>query len=84
MSDAEARSRRHDQFVDVRAGRDDGGRERFDQVGDAGIRKPLPDRAQRRRGEDDVADFAQSNEQDVQSSIVASSMSITGMSSLIG
>jgi hypothetical protein len=44
----------------------------------------LPYCAQGRGGEDDVADFAEPDEQDVQSSIVASSMSITGISSLIG
>ena len=40
-------ARGDDQLVDVRIGRDDGGRERFDQVGDVGVRKPLAQRAQR-------------------------------------
>jgi hypothetical protein len=44
----------------------------------------LPYGAERRRREDDIADFTQPDQQDGQSSIVASSISITGMSSLIG
>ncbi len=66
---------------------------RFDEVGDAGVGKPPPQRADRRRGEDHVADQAQANQEDLRTwhsepwtyfSIVASSISITGMSSLIG
>src|SRR5207244_13589794 len=47
-----------------------------------GIR-PLQ-RAEERRREDDVADQPQPEQEDLQGSMVASSISITGMSSLIG
>jgi hypothetical protein len=57
---------------------------RFDEIGQmcCGIRATQP--ADERRGEDDVADEPGPDEQNLQGSIVASSMSITGMSSLIG
>ena len=51
---------------------------------DSGAGVVAPQRLQQRRREDDVADQAQPHEQDLQSSIVASSISMTGMSSLIG
>jgi hypothetical protein len=41
-------------------------------------------RSDERRGEGNVADQAQPDQQDPQGSIVASSISMTGMSSLIG
>ncbi len=59
----------------------------LDEIGDAGIREAALESANDRRGEDDVADQAEPDEQNgprTQGSIVASSISITGMSSLIG
>ena len=72
---------------------------RFDQVGERGVREALLERRHRRRREDDVADQPQADEQDIQrvrddpealegskgqGSTVASSISMTGISSLIG
>jgi hypothetical protein len=51
---------------------------------DGGVGVVPPHRGDGRRGENDVADQTQSNQQDLQGSTVASSISITGMSSLIG
>ena len=65
----------------------------LDDIGEMGVGIAAPKRPDERRGEDDVADQAQADEEDPQwqvvtgplyGSIVASSMSITGMSSLIG
>src|SRR6185436_4971260 len=57
----------------------------FHEVCDVGGGEAPPKRADRRRGEDDVADQPQSNDKNIQGfSIVASSISITGISSLIG
>ena len=55
---------RDDQLVDVRIGPDDIGRLWLDDVGDVGIREMLPQRTHRRRGEYDVANLAQSDQQD--------------------
>ena len=55
-----------------------------DEVGEAGRGERLAKALHDRRREDDVADQAKADEQDVQGSIVASSMSMTGMSSLMG
>jgi hypothetical protein len=44
----------------------------------------MPEGGDERGGEDDVADQTGTDEQDLQGSIVASSMSMTGMSSLMG
>ena len=60
----------------------------FDDVGDAGVGVVAADSANGRRREHDVADEPQPDEENLQMpiyfSIVASSMSMTGMSSLIG
>jgi hypothetical protein len=58
----------------------------FDEVGEVRVRKSLPDAPNGWRREHDVADLTQANEENshIQFSIVASSMSITGMSSLMG
>ncbi len=79
-----ARTRRDDQFVDVGIVREDRRRGGLDEVRDVGLWKAPADRSNGRRREDDVPDLPQPDQQDLQSSIVASSMSITGMSSLIG
>jgi hypothetical protein len=47
-------------------------------------RKPAAQGADRWRGEHHVADQAQPDQEDLQGSTVASSISITGMSSLMG
>ncbi len=78
------RTRRDDQFVDIGIVLDDRRRGRLDEVRDVGLGKAPAERANGRRREDDVADLPQPDQQDLQSSIVASSMSMTGMSSLIG
>ena len=62
----------------------DGRRRRFDEVGQVGVREVPPQRTDERGREDDVADQAQADKENVQGSIVASSISMTGMSSLIG
>jgi hypothetical protein len=49
-----------------------------------GVRKTLPQAANGRRRKDDVANFAQPDQEDSQGSTVASSTSITGISSLMG
>jgi hypothetical protein len=49
-----------------------------------GVGKGSAQTADERRSEDDVTDESGTNEKNLQGSIVASSMSITGMSSLIG
>src|SRR5687768_6908804 len=74
----------NDQVVDVRMMADDGLGGCFDEIREVRVRKPAPQRANRGRGEHHVANQPQPDEQDVQGSIVASSISITGMSSLIG
>ena len=57
----------------------------FDEICDARVWKSAPECADGGRREHDVPDQAQTDEQDVvYGSIVASSISITGMSSLIG
>ena len=57
----------------------------LDEIGDARTGKPPLERADRRRREHDVANQPQTDEKDVvYGSIVASSISITGMSSLMG
>ena len=61
----------------------------LDQVGQVRVGVALPQRRDQRRREDDVADETEAEEENTQLrriyfSIVASSMSITGMSSLIG
>ena len=55
---------RDDQLVDVAAGRDDGGGKGLDEIRQVGVRKVSPHRAQGRRGEDDVADFPQADQED--------------------
>lgn len=57
---------------------------RFNEVGEVGGRKPAAHGANRGRGEDHVPDQAQPDQEDLQGSTVASSISITGMSSLMG
>jgi hypothetical protein len=48
----------------VRAALDDGRRGRLDEVGDAGALKPLAQRADRGRRENDITDLAKSDEED--------------------
>ncbi len=56
----------------------------FHEIVDPRLGEVTPERPDRGRREHDVADQAQPDEQDLQGSTVASSMSMTGMSSLIG
>ena len=56
----------------------------FDDVCELRAGIDTAERADERRREDDVADESRPDEQDLQGSIVASSISITGISSLIG
>src|SRR4051794_31778261 len=56
---------------------------RLDEVGEAGVREPPAERPDDRGGEYHVADQPEADQQDVQGSMVASSISMTGMSSLI-
>lgn len=62
----------------------DRGRGALDQIPDGRLWIMLPQRRDGGGGEHDVADEAKPNQQDLQGSTVASSISITGMSSLIG
>ena len=79
-----ARTLGDDDLVDMRTATDDRCGRRFDEIGNASVREVLPHRGDGRRREDDVANQAKADEQDLQGSTVASSMSMTGMSSLIG
>jgi hypothetical protein len=56
----------------------------FDQVREVRVWEAAPKRADGRRGEHHIANQAQAKQQNLQGSTVASSISITGMSSLIG
>lgn len=56
----------------------------FDEIGDVGSRKAAAHGADRWCGEHHIADQPQPNQEDLQGSTVASSISMTGMSSLIG
>ena len=79
-------SRHDDQFVDVGIPVDNRCGVGLDDVGDVGVRILPPERAEERRREDHVANRAQPDEQNAHYSwsTVASSISITGMSSLMG
>jgi hypothetical protein len=55
---------RDDQLIDVRVGPDHVGRLRFDEVGDVGVSKMPSQRPDCGRGEDDVANLAQADQQD--------------------
>ena len=76
---------RDDHLVEMGIAGDDGSRRRLHQVAELRVRV-APSKCPDHRGrEDDVADEAQPDEQDLHyGSMVASSMSMTGMSSLIG
>jgi hypothetical protein len=83
---AKPRALRHDDdLVEMRiAGNDRRGR-RLDEIGDVCVGETVPKRPDARRRQRDVAEKAKSNEEDPgQGSTVASSMSMTGMSSLMG
>lgn len=76
-----------DELVDVRTVPHHGRGGGFHEIGDVCVGEPALQGAHDRRREDDIADEAQADQQDaarIQGSTVASSMSITGMSSLIG
>ena len=79
---------RHDHRVEMRIVAHDGGGFFLDDVRDAGIGVVAADGSDRGSREHDIADQSQPDQEDVQMpiyfSIVASSMSMTGMSSLIG
>ena len=68
----------------MRVGADHGFGERFDEVGQVGLGILPSQRSQQRRREDDVADEPQPYDENLEGSIVASSISMTGMSSLMG
>lgn len=78
--------RNHDHFVQMRIVRNDGCRQRLNDVAEVSVREVLAQGTNRGRREDNVADLAQANQKDpfVQGSTVASSTSMTGMSSLMG
>jgi len=57
-------TRRHNHLVDPRIRSDDRRRQRFDQIGEMGVWKMMPERGQRRCGEDNVANLAEANQQD--------------------
>ena len=76
-----------DDFVKMRVGTNDGRCLFFDDIGDVGVRIIPAEGADRGSREHDIADEPQPDEQNLQSgyfSTVASSISMTGMSSLIG
>ena len=76
-----------DHLIEQRVVCDHGRGERLDQVADVGVGKVLSKSPDCRGREDDVADFAQADEENAQmsyGSTMASSTSMTGMSSLIG
>src|SRR5262249_58427554 len=58
-----AGSRRDHDLVQVRIVRDDRRGRRLDDVGEVRVRQSLPQRVKRRRGEDDVANLPQANEE---------------------
>jgi hypothetical protein len=76
-------ARRDNQFIDVRVVRNDRRRGRLDDVGQMSGGKLAADGVDGGSRKDDVADFTQADEQDAWR-VRYSSMSITGMSSLIG
>src|SRR5688572_24314639 len=73
-----------DHVIDMRIVLHDRGRARLDKVRDLRVGEALAQRGDGGRRKHHIADQAQANQQNVQGSTVASSMSITGMSSLIG
>ena len=90
-----ARALGDDDRVEMRVVPDDRRGRRLDEIGDVRVGKAAPEGRDGGRREDDVADEAQPDEQNLhpatplgrtsgQGSTVASSMSMTGMSSLIG
>jgi hypothetical protein len=87
-----AYARGHNYVVQAGVAGDDGRGGGLDKIGEVGIRKPATQRVDGGRGEDDVANLTEPDEKNprdvianpIHSSTVASSMSITGMSSLIG
>ncbi len=79
-----ARPLGHDHVIDMRIVPEDGCGGGLNQIGDPRVRKPLSHRGDGGGRKDDVADQAKADEQDLQGSTVASSMSMTGISSLIG
>lgn len=76
-----------DQLGQVWITEEDGGGSRFHHVAEVRARVSAPQRSNQRGGEHHVADQAQTNEQNshtADGSIVASSISMIGMSSLTG
>ena len=82
------RAARDDHRVEMRVVAHDRRSFFFDDVSDAGVRVVAADGSNGRSREHDIADQPEPDEENVQMpiyfSIVASSMSMTGMSSLIG
>ena len=82
------RAARHNHGVEMRIVTHDGFSFFFDDVGDAGVGVVAAEGSNGRSREHDITDQPEPDEQDVQMpiyfSIVASSISMTGMSSLIG
>ena len=79
-----AHARCNDDLVDVGAAGDDWRGGRFDEVSDVSVWKPLAQRVNGGCREYYVPDLPKTDEENLQGSTVASSISITGMSSLIG
>ena len=81
----EAAGPRHlDDPIEVRRMAHDRRRRGFDEIVESGVRELPPQGVHGRRREHHVAHETQAGQQDLQGSTVASSSSITGMSSLIG
>jgi hypothetical protein len=58
-----AAPRRHDDLVQMRITGDDGRRGRLDDIGEVGVRKSPAQGMDGRRGEDDIANLAQPNQE---------------------
>jgi hypothetical protein len=76
--------RQHDHLVQMWVAMNNGRCGRLHGVGQVSVGVGAPQTADERRGEDDITNESGTNQKDLQGSIVASSMSMTGMSSLIG
>ena len=79
-----SRPRNDDHVVEVWIASNQWRRRRFDEICEVRVGIGPPQAPHDRRGEDYIADEPRADEENPQGSIVASSMSITGMSSLMG
>jgi hypothetical protein len=79
-----AAAREHEERIEVRVVAKNGCRRRLDHVRQVRIRPGAAQRGDERCGEHDITDEPWPDEEDLQDSIVASSISMTGMSSWMG